>query len=327
MSRRETSKKIDDAAAHWAARIDLSALSAEEQSELDWWLSADPRHLGAFAKAQAISVHFERARALGLHFDPERFADGRTSIRVTRRNAMILGTAAAAAAAVGAVIIPRLYSPGQDRIFETQLGETRSVPLEDGSVITLNTQSQIVVSYTGFRRTVKLLRGEGLFDVAKDSSRQFIVEAGAAAVRAVGTSFAVHLLPEKPMTVVVREGVVELDPNTANARSRIRLPANMRAVVPVEAPIRTMLVSPADIDRELSWREGRIAFEGDSLGAAAQEFARYSDIHIVFSDPSIAQERITGLFVANDPIAFSKAVALGLGLRLRIGENQVELTR
>jgi transmembrane sensor len=326
MTRRETSKKIDDKAAYWAARTDGVSLSAEEQSELDRWLSADARHLGALARAQAISVHFERARALGPHFDPEQFAESHTRIRVTRRGAMILGTAAAAAVATGAVIIPRNSGDNQDRTFGTQIGETLSLPLEDGSVITLNTASQVAVSYTRYRRTAKLLGGEALFDVGKDPSRPFIVEAGANTVRAVGTSFAVLLLPNKPMTLVVREGVVELHPE-ASARTSIRIPANMRVVVPAEAPIRTMAISPGDIDRALSWREGRITFEGDSLGAAAQALARYSDTRIVFRDPSIARERITGLFVANDPVEFSKAVALGLGLRVTIGENQVELSR
>ena len=327
MTRRETSTRIDDAAARWAARVDRAPLSTEEQLELDQWLSSDSRHLGAFAKAQAISVHFERGRALGSHFDPAHFAEGDPGIRIPRRRVLVLGTVGAAAAIAGTAIVRAISTHDEERTFETQIGETRTVPLEDGSVITLNTSSRVAVSYTHYRRTVRLLGGEGLFDVGKDPLRPFVVDAGAAAVRAVGTSFAVLLLPEMPMTLVVREGVVELDPDADSPRSAIRVPANMRVIVPGEAPIRTMAISPSDIDRELSWREGRIAFQGDSLGAAARQFARYSDISIVFSDPSIAQERITGLFVANDPVEFSKAVALSLRLHVRISDNRVELSR
>jgi len=325
MTRPETSKKIDDTAAVWAARIDRGPLSTRENSELDRWLTADPRHFGAFAKAQAVQVHMERARALGPHFDPECFADSGADSWITRRRTIILGTAALAAGAAGAVIISRMFFDGQNRAFATEMGETRAVPLEDGSVITLNTASQLVVSYTSRRRRVKLIQGEGLFDVAKDPQRPFIVEAGAASVHAVGTSFAVLLLPQKPMTVVVREGVVELDPESA--RPPLRLPANMRAIVPAQAPIRAMAISPQEVDRELIWREGRISFEGNSLSEAAESFARYSDTRIVFADPSVANRRITGLFVANDPVGFCRAVALSLGLHVQIGEKQVELSR
>lgn len=327
MTRRQTSKKIDDLAACWAARIDRAPLSTAEKSELDLWLSADPRHLGAFAKAQAVCVHLERARALGRTFDPKRFVDNHDGVHITRRHAIVLGTAltAAAAAAAGVVIIRRkILTDGELRIV-TEIGETRAVPLEDSSVVTLNTASQVVISYTARRRAVKLVQGEALFEVAKDPTRPFIVDTAVASIRAVGTSFAVLSLPQRPITVMVREGVVELDP--ASYRPALRLAANMRAVVPSDAPIRAMLISPAELDRELIWREGRISFEGNSLGEAAESFARYSDTRILFGDPSVAKMRITGLFVANDPIGFSRAVALSLGLHVQISDNEVELSR
>jgi len=68
MADRESSARINDAAALWAARIDAGALSAEEELELDAWLAADVRRRGAFARARAISIHMARAKALGPDF-------------------------------------------------------------------------------------------------------------------------------------------------------------------------------------------------------------------------------------------------------------------
>ena len=65
MADRESSARIDDAAALWAARIDARALSPEEEIELDTWLSADVRRQGALARALAISIHMARAQAPG----------------------------------------------------------------------------------------------------------------------------------------------------------------------------------------------------------------------------------------------------------------------
>jgi transmembrane sensor len=55
--------EIDNAAADWTVRMDLAGLSAEERAQLEAWLSTDVRHLGAYAKAQAILV---RLRLTGL---------------------------------------------------------------------------------------------------------------------------------------------------------------------------------------------------------------------------------------------------------------------
>lgn len=66
MPTRESSNDIDSTAAGWAARLDRGPLSSEDQSALEAWTSADPRHLGALARALAISVRLgELARRDG----------------------------------------------------------------------------------------------------------------------------------------------------------------------------------------------------------------------------------------------------------------------
>lgn len=62
MADRESSARIDDAAATWAARIDARPLSPSEELELNAWLSADVRRRGALARARAILIYMERAQ-------------------------------------------------------------------------------------------------------------------------------------------------------------------------------------------------------------------------------------------------------------------------
>jgi len=209
------------------------------------------------------------------------------------------------------------------------------VPLADGSVVNLNTDSRIRVQYTAVRRSIHLDRGEALFDVAKDAARPFVVSAGDMQVRAVGTSFSVLRLADTPVQITVREGVVEVDRDHSGARevAPVRLTANMRAEAPLgsglasPAPIRAVAVAPVEIERAVAWREGRIAFEGETLAEAVKDFQRYSDTRIVIDDPSIAKEEVTGLFQANDPVGFAQAVATGFGWHAEVGENQVRLSR
>jgi len=328
MTERLTSQEIDDRAAEWAARIDAGELPPDLKAALEAWLAEDPRHLGAFAKARAVSLHTERARALGPNFDPIKFG-GKEEYRPNRRRLVLMGGIAASLAGLAAVtgFSTRFAGFFDEQTYSTLVGETKVVPLEDGSVVTLNTNSKVTVRYTKKRRDIVLSQGEALFDVAKNRRRPFVVAAGGTQVRAVGTSFTVALLPDQPVQVLVREGVVEIKRPNVPTAPPVRVAINTRAVAPADAPIVAKAVAVAEVNRELAWRVGRIAFEGETLREAAAEFARYSDTPIVIDDPNVANLTITGLFVSNDPVGFSKAVAVSLNLRADVGQNEIHLTR
>jgi transmembrane sensor len=165
------------------------------------------------------------------------------------------------------------------------------------------------------------LQGEALFDVAKDKDRPFVVYARDTQVRAVGTSFAVSMLPQKPLLVVVREGVVELK---RAKTAPVWVSANTRAVEHPAAPIAAETVSSTKIAHELAWQYGRIVLDHETLQQAADEFARYTDIHIVV-DPAVADRTVTGMFASNDPVAFAKAVAIVHGLRVKVEAKEVQI--
>jgi transmembrane sensor len=328
MQPRIKSPEIDERAAEWVARIDAGPLEPAEEARLTAWLEADARHIGAFAKARAVMLHSERARALGPNFDPDAFATAAPTAAplITRRRALAV-SGMAAGLAVLAVSGGARWWFGGSPAYSTRIGETRVVPLDDGSVVTLNTNSEIAVHFTKETRTVALLHGEALFDVAKNKQRPFIVEADGTSVRAVGTSFTVALLPEQPVQVMVREGIVEVKrPEHAATVPPVRLIANTRAIAPKDAPIVAQKMASAEVTRALSWRVGRLAFEGETLAEAAAMFSRYSDTKIVIDDPAIASRTITGLYVSNDPVGFSQAAAASLDLHSDLRGNEVHIT-
>jgi transmembrane sensor len=325
------SQEVDRQAAEWAAKLDSGPLRPDERATLDAWLEADTRHFGAFAKARAVLAYTDRAKAFGPEFDPAPFepfmpAKASTANWLSRRQFALAGGIAASAGALF-VALPPLRRALNTRSYETRIGETRIVPLDDGSVVTLNTDSKIDVEYTQERRGITLAKGEALFDVAKNKLRPFIVDAGGATVRAVGTSFSVTLLPNRPIQVLVREGEVEINRPEISGGAPLRLRANNKAVAPQDAPVETIPLARGEVTRELSWRVGRLSFEGVTLEEAAATFARYSSTHIEIGDRMLAKETVTGVFVSNDPIGFSKAVALSLGLRAEVKDDAVELSR
>jgi transmembrane sensor len=347
MPRRETSDEIDERAAQWAARVDNAPLDPAGEAELQAWLAGDARRLGAYARARAILVRVEVARALGAGYDPDRFlaVDGSGDCGdggqddshagedvvgenpgISRRRMLWLsGTAAAVAAVAGGTIGFDRLSRG--RYYETGVGEMRRIAMPDGSIVNLNTASALYVRFDSARRAVFLDAGEAQFEVTKDPARPFVVTAGSTSVQAIGTAFSVRREPDAKVSVVVSEGVVEVA-RAGNGTKPVTLARNMRAHADAHAdtPIDADTVDPELVQRQLYWREGKIAFTDATLADAAAEFARYNAERIVIPDPALAAKRISGLFVATDPAGFADAVGAIFGVDIRRDGTAITIT-
>ena len=328
MGQRETSRDIDDAAAEWVARNDRGNLTVAEQSTLDTWLEASALHRGAYAKAQSVlavtryAIFASDAPSIS---SPVTASTARHPL--TRRGLLAVGGIAAAAAV--AFFAFNLTSNVPFTSYETKRGELRSLPLEDGTVVTLDTASKIAVRYRRAEREVRLIQGKVLFDVAKDSRRPFTVTAGNTVVRAIGTSFVVQNREDKPVQVLVREGAVDMFRQQSPNDQPVRVPANSRAVA-IEVPVPSVKLietslDPSEVARQLAWRQGMISFEGTTLQLAAEELNRYSDVHIVVDDPTVASRTVTGLFSIHNPVGFARSVAVSLNLKIQETPTSVML--
>lgn len=327
MAERDTSRDIDQAASDWAARMDRGPLSSDGEAALKAWLSGDPRRRGALLRARAVALMSESARALGPDFDPVAFAEPRPA-RLSRRQALTWSGAAVAAASLAALGVA---TSAAGSVISTDLGEIRLVPLKDGSTVLLNTQSRIRVRYDDGQRHVVLLKGEAYFSVARDERRPFVVEVDGRRLRTVQAGFRVRKLDADPVDLLVSQGRVEVSASPligapravaviANTRLSLADPAHRAAEQP-------RAVAPEAVTRELAWRDGKLAFEGETLGQAAEAFARYSDTRIEIRDPDLAREPVTGLFAASDPVGFGRAVAKVFDARLQRDDEKVVLSR
>ena len=313
-------QEIDSRSADWAAKRDLGDLSLQEQAEFEAWLAADPRHLGAYGRAEAVLCRVERLNGLNLEGDAKEKTEQSTWSR--RRIVMAGGAAASLAILVG---VARKFRDGaQEDSYSTEIGQMREVVLADGSIVSLNTNSEISVQFSKQARNVSLLRGEAVFDVAKNKRRPFIVSAGDTRVRAIGTSFMVSLLPKKPVQVLVREGVIEMRRADALEAKPVRASANMRAIARPGAPIVTQAMPDEKLAQNLAWQRGSIALDNQTLADAADEFARYSEVRIIVA-PSVSNRTVTGLFVSHDPVGFAKAVTSVLKLRMEVKGREVRI--
>jgi len=214
--------------------------------------------------------------------------------------------------------------------YSTDFGGLERIVLDDGSVVNLNTNSVMRVQLTPELRHIVLERGEALFKVAHDKSRPFDVQAGNTVVRAVGTEFSVRVREPaeaagggKDVEVLVKEGRVAIDPPKQQKplERAEALPASTSTLSAGEAVtitakrVQVLKVAEADVTRKLSWTEGRLWFERQTLKDVVAEFNRYNRRQMVIADPAIENLRIGGGFEATDPESFIAALERTLGVR------------
>lgn len=187
--------------------------------------------------------------------------------------------------------------------FQTALGEQRSLVLSDGSVISLNTSSAVEVRMTKHRRTVELLSGEALFEVAHDAARPFDVTVGNTTVRAVGTQFNVDRRLNSTTVTVVEGNVAVFTGTGQHQGDTTKLPlaaGEQLTVTPRTAPHPV----PANLTIATAWTQRKLVFEHRPLGEVAEEFNRYNLERIEIDSPELRNEEISGVFEANNPESF-----------------------
>ncbi len=307
MTPRATASEIERQAADWLAREDAAPLPADAQAELDAWLAGDERRYGAYIRLRAVSARLDRLGALKSDRPAE--AAARKPAPINWR------VAAGIAAAVVATASSIAWLQSLPRTYHTAVGEMRRLTLSDGSVIELNTASQVEVAYTARRRDIWLTSGEGNFVVAHNKARPFVVHSAGATVTAVGTAFAVRVVDGAKVRVTVSEGVVGVTaPGDAHRRLVPALHQTDLGGGPIVAA-KVIPVSYGEVARRLAWTNGRIVLAGETLGQAAAEFNRYNDRKIIVA-PAAAGVPVGGVFRTSEVETFAATAAGSLHLRL-----------
>lgn len=315
---------INRAAFDWLVRGD-AGLNPAQQAELQAWLDADPRHYGAYMRAKAVFAQGRRIKAFSHSSDPDSWMayarpdDGvalagdeahaaadpspRPALPVARR--AVLGLAGSVVVAGVAAALFGTSQPAHALTFQTRRGERRDIVLTDGSRVALNTDSELRVLFDDRRRVVQLVRGEALCTVSPDRARPFIVDAAGFKVRAEAASFAVQAVHGAPPRVIVKQGAVDVIPDHSTS---VKVVANTKVTFVTDSNLSGAVLSPEQLDRELLWREGKIAFDDTPLRSAIVAFDRYGPVHIRVDDPELLDQTVTGVFASDDPMGFARVV-------------------
>ncbi len=323
-----TRADIDEEAAAWIWRMDCAAADAAERQAFEAWQRQDPRHRRAASELSAVWGALDGLAEAKREEKIATFANTATPSRLhpARRWWFAAAAAILVAAAAGAL---RLQQGRELQTLATAVGQQRNVTLADGSIVALNTNTIVETDLRRRTREIYLRQGEAHFQVAHDRSRPFLVHAGDAVVRALGTAFEVRVLSGQHVDVVVNEGRVEVQampiPASPNASEPARAPAaaTVRALSAGErlsTASRDYAVTPISaqqLSSELAWREGAIVFDGEPLSEAIAEIERYTDARIIVSDPQTAMLRVGGRFRTGNLQEFFDALQTALPVSIR----------
>ena len=303
-------KRVEPAekeAAAWHARLGTTSIATGTIEEFFEWRSK-PGNADAYRRVEEIwreSQGLGSDPAVAEALEGARRRRGR-GVPAGRRSVLFGGLAAATAVAL-AIGGAWLWS-GRD-VLVTAVGEQRVIPLEDGSSVSLDTDTRVKMRFTDRERRIDLVHGQVLFDVAHDGQRPFVVYAGDARITAVGTVFDVRRAGEG-VSVTLVSGVIDVKAAQASAPPR-RVTAGQQVRV-TDAGMSTRAV---DVEAATSWTTGQLIFTDIPLEQAVAEMNRYLTAKIEIDDPSIRTVAVNGVFRTGDRDAFVAASSDVMGLR------------
>jgi transmembrane sensor len=373
----ESSREVEERAGTWLAKRESGDWSAADEARFTQWLNASLANRVAFLRQEAAWERASRLQALRGHtpsgtvpspddwrltpfvsaYEPEASdsdtARPRTAgtVRHVSRKLWIRGALAASLVLVVAGALT-WYVSTRGPYYRTPVGGLASVPIADGSKVTLNTDSAIRLLVTDQERRVQLERGEAFFDVAKDPNRPFVVSVGSKRVTAVGTKFSVRRLGDD-VRVFVTEGKVRFEDDSLGAASTRAVTAaaatkqanaDSGAPAPQSADSNAMLLTAGAIARAgasgiivqekplpevedyLSWRSGYLTFRDVALADAVAEFNRYNEQKIVIEDPSVGAIRFSGKVRPTSFEGFARLLEGALPIRVEHADGRIVLT-
>jgi transmembrane sensor len=297
-------------AAAWLARLRSEERTAEDERGFRTWLAESEEHRAAFEVTNAI---FEMAGATDRRAPQTRAPPG-----VNRRSFLGAGVGLAAASAAGLVIYLR-----SGTTYATEIGEQHKVSLEDGTLVSLDTDTEVHVSMNDTQRQAQLRRGRAHFDVAEDINRPFNVTAGDQRITTASGHFDVSR-DGMLVSVLLEQGPVQiaLEKPVAGVPMPRSLTPGQRLVFAEDKLVRDERPKMAQAG---AWREGKLEFFGEPLAEAVAAMNRYTRRPMVILDAEIAPLQVSGTYSVGDTQAFATSVSELLPVRWEVERGRITL--
>lgn len=304
-------------ASAWLARLQGSSRTTAAEAAFKAWVAEDVVHARAFARVTETWDIIPGAAQLNA-------SQAMVKTRSRRRVLQALAACLLLAVIGGGVTMYELRDP----VYQTLVGGQQTVMLDDGTRITLNTDTRLTVAYTRTERRIVLSHGEAIFKDTEDPQRPFVVQAGDRKVRALGTAFDVRSDP-RLLEVTLMEGRVEVSPvgsGQADARADETAVLSPGERMTVRSNGEQTLDHP-NLEQITAWQRGEVMFDNANLVEVTTELNRYGKTHVRLDDPALAPLRVSGVFTTRDPVEAARAIAKLHNLNVVSSGQSVVITR
>ncbi|THU05075.1 FecR family protein [Lampropedia puyangensis] len=294
------------AAIAWAVRVNYNQPSAQDLKAFNQWLQAEPLHAIAWQRVSSFKGFEAELGPLpnAVAHDALQSALQLRSKQHTTTRRQALKLLSLTAMAIPCVWLVREQAPWQRMLADasTTVGEQKTLHLEDGSTLILNTDSAVRIALTGTERVITLLRGEIEITTGPDakaraqqgSKRPLWVHTPMGRMQALGTRFTVRLYDARAR-IDVQEGAVALHPaNSHNTAVATVLAGESHWLTAQESYLADSPGFAAN-----AWVDGVVAGQNIELQVLLAELERYRHGRIV-CDPRIGHMRVSGLFHLHD---------------------------
>lgn len=176
-------------------------------------------------------------------------------------------------------------------------GMRSHVVLPDGTDLWLNAESKIKYSIPFIRENRKVeLSGEAFLKVVKNEKAPFMVKAGAAEVKVLGTQFNVKAYPDDELLeIALTEGSVEFTGTTSDGKKAEAklIPNDFLAMNKTTGKVR---LENKNLNNHISWVKNIIIFDETPMPEVAKTLERWYGVKVLVPDAEINKYRFTTTF-------------------------------
>lgn len=339
-----TEQSIDAQAAQWLIRLRCDSCSDTDLAAHKAWLDANLMHrkayirlaalwdtLGDFAEKPEVIMARDKAKTISnatilpmlepQEAKPKATPPAQNSQKKHWLPSSIAASVAAVIILAGIVSQLKWNVSDQSDIYQTRLGEQKTIQLADGSELLLDTETILHTDFSAEQRRIVLQQGRAYFDVAHDKARPFIVQAGSGRVTALGTAFVVRK-ERQDVIVTLLEGKVAVTQSNSGIEAELQAsapPVVRELEVGQQLAYSEQGLSNAhavDIPRVTAWQQGRLIYEDHSLVEVINDLNRYSKRKILLGDKAMETIKITGVFKTGDNRKAIQALAAYFGMKV-----------
>lgn len=174
----------------------------------------------------------------------------------------------------------------------------KTVTLPDGTLVSLNSNTKLSYpqEFSGKTREVSF-EGEAFFEVKPDKNKPFIIHAGQAQIKVLGTSFNVSAYPQTELVeVVVETGKVQVSEQTAKT-------AKTNELILTPGDKGTLVYSNHSLQKTtnqnpnyLAWKTRNLTFKATSLTEVVDELEKVYKVNIRLADQELGGLMLTAQF-------------------------------